>query len=335
LNKHRILTITFLVLVFSGIAGQAAAQPCLIFVHGKQTDTNTYTNYASARDYWRTPFADFIRVATKQFSASFYVVGYDGTRPYWESQSAGEVSREIINAANGNADGGGNRCFRTYAQGGDFWVIAHSMGNTVMDFILGNFYPSDPYYNYNGRYDQVQLAVSLVVSVGGAHRGSQGADAACGNSTWSCNLGANFFQDCDAATYWLRSSEDVQVRTHSAEPGTPIWLVGGYQGSASSDCLAGEDDAVVQYASAYACNGSAAVGYNNSNVCNNSYKQKSWGFFNLDAAYEDHWNQKDASVFNERRAIPDGKWLCGGVPCRPDTIVRPAMSTAQLVTLLY
>jgi hypothetical protein len=335
MDKHRILIAALMILMFSGIAGQAAAQPCLIFVHGKQTNTNTYTNYASARNYWVNGSNDFIRVATKQFATSFYVVGYNGTQPYWSPESAGEVSREIIDAANGIADGGGHRCSRTYAQGGTFWVIAHSMGNTVMDFILGNFYPTDPNYNFNGRYDQVQIAVSVVVSIGGTHRGSQGADAACGDSTQSCNFFGNWIQDCDAATFWLRSSEDVQVRAQSAYPGSPIWLIGGYQGSLSSDCLSGEDDSAVQYASAYACNGSAAVGYNNSNVCNNSNKQETWGFLNIDAAYEDHFSQKDASDADQRRAIPDGRWYCNGVRCAPNTIVRPAMTTAEFVTLLY
>ena len=31
----------------------ASAQPCLIFVHGKQTNTNTFTSYASARHHLR------------------------------------------------------------------------------------------------------------------------------------------------------------------------------------------------------------------------------------------------------------------------------------------
>src|SRR5688572_14221160 len=97
--KFRRLMVPLLAAVaFLAIAGQAAAQPCLIFVHGKQTNTGTFTNYASARNYWVNGANDFIRTATKSFATSFYVVGYNGTRPYWEPQSAGEVANEIVNA---------------------------------------------------------------------------------------------------------------------------------------------------------------------------------------------------------------------------------------------
>jgi len=30
----------------------------------------------------------------------------------------------------------GNVCARTYAQGGTFWVIGHSMAGSIMDYIL-------------------------------------------------------------------------------------------------------------------------------------------------------------------------------------------------------
>ena len=70
----------------------ASAQPCLIFVHGKQTDTGTYTSWTNARNYWKSGTRDFVKEATKNFATSYYVVGYNGTRPYWEAQSAGEVA---------------------------------------------------------------------------------------------------------------------------------------------------------------------------------------------------------------------------------------------------
>ncbi|WP_373091866.1 hypothetical protein [Zhongshania sp.] len=129
------------------------AAPCLIFVHRKQTDTNTYTSWNSARNYWVNGSNDFVRTATKNYSASHYVVGYNGTKPYRDALAAGEVANEIVAATNGVADGGGNRCAQTYAQGGPFWIIAHSMGGTVTDYILGNNDASDPNYNYNGPYD--------------------------------------------------------------------------------------------------------------------------------------------------------------------------------------
>lgn len=323
-------------LAFLTVAGQAGAQPCLIFVHGKQTDTNTYTSYTAARNYWVNGTNDFVRTATKSFATPYYVVGYNGTRPYWESQAAGEVANEIVNATNGGADGGGHRCARTYAEGGTFWVIAHSMGGTVMDYILGNNDASDPNYNFNGPYDQVAQRISMAVAVGGAHRGSQGADAVCLQANPLCSFIAIFIQSCDDATYWLRSSDDVQVRTYANAPARTIHLTGGYEAIfGSSACLAGEDDGVVQYASIFACNGSATASYDNTNVCNNASKQEASGFRNLDATHENHDDERNASDTDVRKAIPGGLWTCNGVPCAPNTTVKTAMNTAQFIATLY
>ena len=74
----------------------------------------------------------------------------------------------------------------------------------------------------------------------------------------------------------------------------------------------------MQHASLYACNGSATTGYNNYNVCSNSSKQESSGFFNLDAAHENHSDERDNSDSDTRRAIPTGIWTCGGVAVRAE-----------------
>ena len=317
-------------------AGDAMANPCLIFVHGKQTDTNTYTSYTAARDYWKNGSNDFVKTATKNFQASHYVVGYNGTKRYWESQAAGEVANEIVNATNGGTDGGGNSCAQTYAQGGTFWVVAHSMGGVVMDYILGNNDSSDPNYNANGPYDSVASRISLAVTIGGAHRGSEGADAVCGQSSGGCNWFAGWIQDCDDATYWLRSSNDVQVRTYASAPAKNIYLTGGYEAIfGASACLSGEDDGVVQYASIFACDGSAGASYNNSNVCGNGYKQEASGFFNLDGAHENHGDERDDSDSDTRRQVPDGIWTCSGSPCTPNTSVQSSMTTAEFISILY
>jgi hypothetical protein len=317
-------------------AAVASAQPCLIFVHGKQTDTNTFTNWNAARSYWVNGSRDFIKTATKTFATSYYVVGYNGTDPYWGSGAAGEVANEIVNATNGGADGGGNRCARTFAQGGTFWVIGHSMAGPIMDFILGNNDASDPNFNFNGPYDVVGQRLSLVITLGGAHRGSQGADAVCGNGNIFCNFIAFFIQSCDTATYWLRSSDDVQVRTYANAPARNVYLTGGYEAIfGASLCLNGEDDGIVQHASQYACNGSATTGYDNGNVCNNGSKQESSGFVNLDSAHENHSDERDDSDRDTRRQIPGGIWTCGGSPCSPNTVVANSMSTAQFVAVLY
>ncbi len=318
-----------------GSASAAQAAPCLIFVHGKQTDTNTFTSWSAARNYWKSGTRDFIKEATKGFTSNYYVVGYNGTDPYWGSGAAGHVSQEIIDATNGVADGGGNRCTKTWAQGGTFMVVAHSMGGAVMDFILGNNDASDPNYNFNGSYDTVASRLSMVITTGGAHRGSEGADAVCGGSNFLCNFIAGFIQDCDTATWWLRSADDVQVKTFSNSPARNVYLTGGYEAIfGASACLSGEDDGVVQYASIFACSGSATASYNNSNVCNNSAKQESSGFYNLDGCHENHSDERNDSDRDDRRQIPGGIWTCSGSPCSPNTLVNGAMSTAKFVRLL-
>lgn len=323
-----------LALVFATVP--AGAAPCLIFVHGKQTDTNTFTSWTSARNYWVSGTRDFVKEATKNFTASYYVVGYNGTRPYWEAQSAGEVANEIVNATNGGADGGGHRCATTFANGGTFWVIAHSMGGAVMDFILGNNDSSDPNFNFTGPFDTVASRISLAITTGGTHRGSEGADAVCGQSSFGCNFLAAFIQSCDDATFWLRSADDVQVRTFSNAPAKNVYLTGGFEAIfGASACLTGEDDGVVQYASIFACTGSASASYDNSNVCGNTSKQESSGFRNLDGSHENHDDERNDADRDERRQIPGGIWTCGGAPCAANTVVQSAMSTGQFIAILY
>ena len=334
--RSRVLTGLLLAAAAALAAPQALAQPCFIFVHGKQTNTNTYTSYSAARNYWVSGSRDFVATATRNFTASYYVVGYNGTRPYWDAQAAGEVANEIVNATNGGNDGGGHHCALSYAQGGSFWVIAHSMGGPVMDFILGNDDASDPNYNFNGPYSTVASRISLAITLSGAHRGSEGADAVCGNGSFLCNFIAQFIQSCDDATWWLRSSDDVQVKTYANAPARNVYLTGGYEAIfGASACLSGEDDGVVQYASIYACNGSATASYDNSNVCGNGAKQESSGFLNLDGAHENHDDIRNDSDRDTRRQVPDGIWTCGGSPCAPNTQVQSSMSSAQFVSILW
>ncbi len=126
------------------------------------------------------------------------------------------------------------------------------------------------------------------------------------------------------------------MRTYSNSPARNVWLTGGYEAIfGASACLSGEDDGVVQYASIFACGGSATASYDNSDVCGNGFKQEASGFRNLDAAHENHDDERDDSDSDTRRAIPDGIWLCGGTPCPPNTIVQSSMTTAEFVSILY
>jgi len=202
-----------------------------------------------------------------------------------------------------------------------------------MDYIMGNNDSSDPNYNSVGPFSTVAARVSLIITTGGAHRGSEGADAVCGESSGFCNWAASWIQSCDSATYWLRSADDVQVKTYSNPSPKTIYLTGGYEAMASSGCLTGEDDGVVQYASIFACSGSASGNYDNTNVC--TTHQESSGFKNLDGAHENHSDERDDSDSDTRRQVPGGIWTCSGVPCAPNTVVQSSMTTARFVSILY
>jgi hypothetical protein len=210
------------------------------------------------------------------------------------------------------------------------------MGASLIDFVLGNAHPSEPNYNLNGPYDVAAARVALAISIAGTHRGSQGADFDCGSGNPFCSFFAQFIQDCDGATYWLRSSEDVQVRQFAGAPARTVWLTGGYAAIiGASACLSGEDDGVVQHASVYACNGSATAGYDNTDLCTNANKQELSGFRNLDTAHENHDQSRNDTDSDDRVAIPDGAWICNASPCAPGSTVDGSLSTAELVGELY
>ncbi len=308
-----------------------AADPCLIFVHGKR-DGASGPSYATARDYWRSSSDDFIPTATAGSSAASYVAAYHGDVPYWDPQAAGAVAAQIVDAAAGLPDGGGQTC-TSKANGGRFWVVAHSMGGNVMDYILGNARPSDP--NYDPVFLAASTSIDLVVAVSGSHRGSELADAVCSGGGFFCNLAASLFQDCSTTNFWLRSDSAVQVANHAGRPARNIYLTGGYEAIfGPSVCLSGEDDGVVQYASQFACAGDPTTGYDNDDVCGEGAKQESGGFFNLDGSHENHLDTAVDNDRDTRRAIPDGYWECGGSPCSPDSVVQSNMSSAQLVQTL-
>jgi hypothetical protein len=119
------------------------------------------------------------------------------------------------------------------------------------------------------------------------------------------------------------------VRTFSNAPARSVYVSGGYEAIfGPSACLNGEDDGIVQHASMFACNGSATASYNNSNLCNNSSKQESSGFFNLDSGHENHDDERNDADRDTRKSVPTGIWTCGGSPCAPNTTVQSQMSVS-------
>ena len=69
-RRRRVVALSTLLVVMAA-ARIASAQPCLIFVHGKRTNTDTYTNWSAARSYWQNGSNDFVRTATKSFATPY------------------------------------------------------------------------------------------------------------------------------------------------------------------------------------------------------------------------------------------------------------------------
>lgn len=177
---------------------------CFIFVHGHRDHAQTYTE---ARDYWKNTGSGTDMVAYVAKDNQYYVVHWNPTVYYWDG--AVEVAGKINNALAGGADGGGKKCL---AGETSFVVVGHSMGNPVMDYIMGNSRSTDPYYNYNGaNFKNIADKVTVHASVQGAHRGTYGADGICGNASWIANFisgVAGFFMgsSCDNGTASLQTA---------------------------------------------------------------------------------------------------------------------------------
>jgi hypothetical protein len=191
------------------------------------------------------------------------------------------------------------------------------------------------YYNENGSFDQVAARISGVISVGGSHRGTPAADIICDPQDDRCpQLGRN----CTQARVWLQTSDAFQVNQYASSPAKTIWLTGGYKNFTGSCTLAlpGEDDTVLPYASQFACGGSALQSYSNANVCSSNAKQESANFRNLDAAYEDHDDEKNNynTFFDRARHGPlSCIRLSGQSVQRPGAIARRGPTAALAVEL--
>ena len=219
---------------------------CFIFVHGHNSSNLTYSQ---ARDYWKKGSSDMAGYIAKD--NQFYIVNWDSTKYYWDA--AIEVAGKVNNALAGNADPGGNRCL---AGESSYVVVAHSMGNTTMDFILGNSRSTDPYYNYGGaNFANIGNKVTVMAGVQGAHRGTTAADGICGNSSWWLNaisgvVGFFMGSTCDNGTASLQTADSWQVKTYANSPNANVYLISGYEAIfGSSALLDGEDDGLLSYAS--------------------------------------------------------------------------------------
>lgn len=345
----------------AGVVTQAASVPpstsagvCMIFVHGsRESDSSKPSGFdgsgpgewQAGRNTWRSYLStwaaisggqdtvlqnasdDFILAARGQSRRPYYVIRHNGAAEYGSglpSDPSTRIAAEIIRATEGLADDDGNRCERTVASGGQFWVVAHSGGAQVLDFILGNAVVGTP--NYRASFQTASSRISGVFSVGGAHRGTFLADIACKRPLlWSPLFW--FVGSCTEARKWMQTDDVFQVSQYSSAPLKTVWLIGGSKGAPTSAALDGENDGVLSFASQFACSGSPTARFYNSNVCGNNSKMQSRNFRNLDTSYENHDDERNNVSLGtrERRAITDGIWQCSGRPCASN------QSSAELI----
>jgi hypothetical protein len=293
LFKRMVQTVIALTALFVVEGSSALFAKCFIFVHG-HTDVNGVYPTSSARNYWFYDgwFSDTDMINTINADKSsvagtnkYVVMNYNTHKYYWDA--AIEVAGKINTVLAGGSDSAGRNCVgqSTYI------LVNHSMGGAVTDFIVGNANSTDPYYNYGGaNFANIGNKISRVLSVQGAHGGTEAANALCGSSGWACGALATvvgFFigSGCDLGTNSLQTMNRVSLYANS--PKSLTYVFAGYEAIiGSSACLSGEDDGVIQYGSALACSGSPTTSYSTSNAC--TTKQETSNFRDAGQFHENH-----------------------------------------------
>lgn len=297
---------------------------CFIFVHGH---TDRPYNYTDARNYWKNGSNDMAAYIGKD--NRYYIAYYNSHQYYWDA--AKEVAGRINSALAGTADAGGNSCA---AGETSFTLVAHSMGNPVVDYIFGNSRSTDPYYNYGGaNFKNIADKITTHVSVQGAHGGSYAAAGVCGNASAWMNVISGvvaFFMGstCDKGTESLQPSWTVAQYANS--PRTAVYLVSGYEAIfGSSALLAGEDDGLLEYGTTFACSGNISTSYSTSNQC--TTHQETAGFYNCDQSHENHDDGRNHADKDTRKSVKSSSCWSSTA----GTTVRSSMSTAELIRCIW
>ena len=312
-----------LIVAAAALIPSAISAKCFIFVHGHTTKVFTYTD---ARNYWKSGSQDMAYYIGKD--NRYYIAYYNALNYYWDG--AKEVAGRINSALAGTADAGGNSCA---AGETSFVLVAHSMGNPVTDYIMGNSRSTDPYYNYGGaNFKNIADKITTHVSVQGAHGGSSAAEGVCGNSGWFKNvitgvIGFFIGSSCDKGTESLQPS--WTVAQYANAPRTAVYLISGYEAIfGSSALLPGEDDGLLEYGTTFACP-NIATSYSTSNQC--TTHQETSGFYNCDQSHENHDDGRNDKDRDTRRSVKSSSCWSSAVNVQ----VRSAMSSAELIRCIW
>jgi len=305
----------------------------------------------------------------------YFVVSWNPLNYYWVG--AVEVAHQINRALAGgsaNGDGRGKYCLAT----DDVYIVSHSMGGPTTDYILGNGATTDPNYNsctttsgwvmgpgfndetvnpgfdadttnnkYCGNFAAIRNNTRLKrhISLQGAHRGTEVANAICGvgpydgaASVMAWLVGMFSSTTCDPGTMSLTTGYSSHQYMNS--PAKTTRLIVGYEAIVGpSASLCGEDDGVLEYGSTLASNTAdiTATCFNTTSLPLNTAKMESAGIANCDQSHEDHDEGRNGNDKDTRKAAKGGNTLgsCWSGDPAHGTTVRSSMSSAQMVRCAF
>jgi hypothetical protein len=177
----------------------ASAQRCFVaYVHGHGPNYLGASQQAIENGYWADStdsgyntmqsWSSFDYYSAGTRGCTTFLVGYDGTQYFWDTNAAGAVADQINGFINNNGIGN---------QSGDrLIVVAHSMGGLVVRWIMNNGAAGSPYYNYAGHnYANIVNHTTAFITVQSPHSGTETADALYGNAdTWYSNAAGAVLQ---------------------------------------------------------------------------------------------------------------------------------------------
>lgn len=311
---------------------------CFIFVHG-HWDWRGKSD-STAATYWSGQSGSTIysMVGTIPGWAHhgpidrWYTFNWDSHKYYWDASK--EVSREVAEDIRNCRNNGKT----------NITIIAHSMGNVVMDFILGNGTSSDAYHHYgntssstylNNYFKYIRTYATRMVGIAGPHNGSQAADQVCGSGSLSGWVLGNLYTSCDNGFKSLQSSSAWRVWRYMNDSATPVYLIAGWRklpgaSSVTSSYLSGTDDGLVNYMSAFFCPYTGNVGMGVDSQCSTHWQE---GYYNCDQSNEDHDHLRNGVRFSERRSVSNGYcWYnSNGRITSPNYQMRTSMSVAEFI----
>ncbi len=248
---------------------------CLVVVHGLDFSGNIRDEQTATQAWDASARSSFARdgVAVKY-------VSYDGRGTLYYN-SAPNVAQQIV------AFGSSWTCKNADGSNKPLSVVAYSMGGTVMDEILAQADPNDPYHV--PVYATAKDRILEVWTIDGVHGGAELANA----YEFVDDILFGFASAVSglSAIHGLTTSNSPRAWGY-VDVDRPVYAIGGYDGWWYTD-PPGEDDGVVAYHSMYGTASSGSYwGDWRGSVPNSHWASNGW-FYNAWQADKDHFEAKN------------------------------------------